>query len=343
LLTADLGSASLVLNASGNKVAESRHYPYGVERWSSGTLPTDYRFTGQRFEAGLGIYAMGARWYDPYINRWLSADTLVPDPASPQGFNRYSYTRNNPLNFVDPTGHKEEGECGPNGEDCIDVSALWDQFWLQYVGDPEAAEQAFLLFLADPQYFISLYTNPAAWAASQEVADLDVFLQYSSLHTTAASFMASLFDSDTAGSIQAAHMLYGMGDEAGADDLLTAAGFGVLGIAGAVYRGGSYNSIRAPGLQAHHLWAANESPLSCGEGPAIQMDPFDHMQTASWGRGAADVWRQQQGALMRAGQMRDALTAAIKDIRGQFGSKYNSAIQEAIRYARGAGWIDKRR
>ena len=25
--------------------------PYGEERWSSGTLPTDYRFTGQRLEA----------------------------------------------------------------------------------------------------------------------------------------------------------------------------------------------------------------------------------------------------------------------------------------------------
>jgi RHS repeat-associated protein len=105
LLTADLGSASLVLNASGNKVAESRHYPYGVERWSSGTLPTDYRFTGQRFEAGLGIYAMGARWYDPYINRFLSPDTIIPDPANPQSFNRYMYCLGNPLAFVDPTGH----------------------------------------------------------------------------------------------------------------------------------------------------------------------------------------------------------------------------------------------
>jgi hypothetical protein len=48
----------------GGKVAESRHYPYGAERWPlDGAFPTDYRFTGQRFEAGLGIYAMGARWY----------------------------------------------------------------------------------------------------------------------------------------------------------------------------------------------------------------------------------------------------------------------------------------
>jgi RHS repeat-associated protein len=103
-----LGTTSVVLDASGNKVAESRHYPYGVERWSSGTLPTDYRFTGQRFEAGLGIYAMGVRWYDPYIDRFLSPDTIIPQPENPQSLNRYSYGYNNPLRYIDLTGHMDE-------------------------------------------------------------------------------------------------------------------------------------------------------------------------------------------------------------------------------------------
>jgi RHS repeat-associated protein len=89
-------------------VAESRHYPYGVERWSSGALPTDYRFTGQRFEAGLGIYVMGVRWYDPYINRFLSPDSIIPQPANPQSLNRFSYALGNPLRYRDPTGHWEE-------------------------------------------------------------------------------------------------------------------------------------------------------------------------------------------------------------------------------------------
>jgi hypothetical protein len=48
---------------------------------------------------------MGARWYDPYLSRWVSADTVVPDPANPQGLNRYSYVNNRSLNFVDPSGH----------------------------------------------------------------------------------------------------------------------------------------------------------------------------------------------------------------------------------------------
>jgi RHS repeat-associated protein len=104
-----LGTTSLVLDAEGVKVAESRHFPYGGERWrwpEDGNFPTDYRFTGQRWEQPLGIYAMGARWYDPALGRWLSADTLVPEPGNPQAFNRYSYVLGNPLGYVDPSGNR---------------------------------------------------------------------------------------------------------------------------------------------------------------------------------------------------------------------------------------------
>jgi hypothetical protein len=42
----------------------------------------------------------------PYINRFLSADTIVPSYANPQSLNRYSYVLNNPLRYTDPTGHR---------------------------------------------------------------------------------------------------------------------------------------------------------------------------------------------------------------------------------------------
>jgi len=64
---------------------------------------------------------MGAREYDPSLGRWLSADTIVPDLADPQSLNRYSYVSNNPLRYVDPSGH--EGEEPPPGVPPEDVCA----------------------------------------------------------------------------------------------------------------------------------------------------------------------------------------------------------------------------
>jgi hypothetical protein len=39
------------------------------------------------------------------LGRFLSADTIVPEPDRPQGLNRYAYTYNNPVKYTDPTGH----------------------------------------------------------------------------------------------------------------------------------------------------------------------------------------------------------------------------------------------
>jgi hypothetical protein len=47
----------------------------------------------------------GARFYSPALGRFISADSIVPQPGNPQNLNRFAYTVNNPLTHVDPTGH----------------------------------------------------------------------------------------------------------------------------------------------------------------------------------------------------------------------------------------------
>jgi hypothetical protein len=59
-----------------------------------------------------------ARFYDPYINRFIQPDTLVPNPTNPQSWNRYSYVNNSPINYSDPTGHRVDEGCG-SGEQCV--------------------------------------------------------------------------------------------------------------------------------------------------------------------------------------------------------------------------------
>jgi RHS repeat-associated protein len=123
MLKDHLGSASVLTDASGTAVlgADTRYYPFGEARFSTTPMLTDKLFTGQREITGLGIYHYGARFYSPYIHRFLSADTIVPGYANPQSLNRYSYVLNNPLRYTDPLGHRPDDGCR-TGEGC-NVSA----------------------------------------------------------------------------------------------------------------------------------------------------------------------------------------------------------------------------
>jgi RHS repeat-associated protein len=66
-------------------------YPFGAQ-------------AGQRAEA-FGLLDYNARYYSPLLQRFISADSLVPNPGAPQALNRYAYAGNNPLRYRDPSGH----------------------------------------------------------------------------------------------------------------------------------------------------------------------------------------------------------------------------------------------
>jgi RHS repeat-associated protein len=104
LLSDHLGSTAVTLSGT-TEAGEVRYRAFGATRFTSGTTPTSYRFTGQREEAALGLYFYNARWYDPVLGHFLSPDTLVPDPGNALDYHRYAYVRFNPLKYTDPTGH----------------------------------------------------------------------------------------------------------------------------------------------------------------------------------------------------------------------------------------------
>jgi RHS repeat-associated protein len=68
------------------------------------------KFTGKERDAETGLDYFGARYMSSVQGRWMSADPLLSTlrPENPQTFNRYGYTLNNPLRYVDRTGAYEE-------------------------------------------------------------------------------------------------------------------------------------------------------------------------------------------------------------------------------------------
>ncbi|MEE8573881.1 MAG: RHS repeat-associated core domain-containing protein, partial [Thermodesulfobacteriota bacterium] len=100
-----LGSTSVVTGSDGSMKETAEYYPFGELRARSGSFESDYKFTDQELDLETGLYYYGARYYDPVLARFISADTIVPEPLNPQALNRYSYVLNNPLIYIDPTGH----------------------------------------------------------------------------------------------------------------------------------------------------------------------------------------------------------------------------------------------
>jgi RHS repeat-associated protein len=117
-----LGSVRVVTDSQGKSISEHEYYPYGVTKtrtyqeqinWGDPHLDS-MRFAGH-WRDFLGLLNventeyldyMHARYYDPNLGRFLSADPKHRYEASdtPQLFNRYSYGLNNPLRLVDPDG-----------------------------------------------------------------------------------------------------------------------------------------------------------------------------------------------------------------------------------------------
>jgi len=109
--TDHLGSSNITTDRSGNVIQHYEYKAFGAERYVQNNAAghpeynLTHRFTGQVLDEDTGLYFYNARYYDPELGRFTQADTLVPNADDPQTLNRYAYCGNNPVKYVDPTGH----------------------------------------------------------------------------------------------------------------------------------------------------------------------------------------------------------------------------------------------
>jgi RHS repeat-associated protein len=106
-----------VLTRDDGSVKERRSYdPFGQRRnpiWGqpppmSSSSATTLGFTGHESDDELGLVNMKGRIYDPKAGRFLTTDPIVSAPLLGQSWNPYSYVRNNPLSYVDPSGFEPD-------------------------------------------------------------------------------------------------------------------------------------------------------------------------------------------------------------------------------------------
>ena len=152
LLGDHLGSMAITTDSLGANPAEIRYMPWGTTRYTSGTPPTTYRFTGQRLESSLGLYFYNTRWYDPAAGRFIQADTIIPSGV--QGLDRYAYVNNNPIIYVDPSGHEtvlcdEECENEDDRKGILSLDEMAALYGIIFTGDWSLVNKADVLVAVD--------------------------------------------------------------------------------------------------------------------------------------------------------------------------------------------------
>jgi RHS repeat-associated protein len=68
-------------------------------------VSTLFRFTGEQHDTETGFTYLRARYANPSLGRFVSADTVQPNAPGTQGYNPYAYVAGNPTTWVDPSGH----------------------------------------------------------------------------------------------------------------------------------------------------------------------------------------------------------------------------------------------
>jgi RHS repeat-associated protein len=119
-----LGSAVLELDPTAAILTYEEYYPYGSTSFQSGSSAAEvslkrYRYTGRERDQETGLYYHGARYYAPWLGRWISCDPL----GLADGPDLYVYGKDNPIRLADPTGTQAADTApGPVVSSGLDIS-----------------------------------------------------------------------------------------------------------------------------------------------------------------------------------------------------------------------------
>ena len=97
----EMGSITDITDTNGTVLNHYAYDAFGNRTVEEETVENRFGFAGEMLDAVTGQYYLRARFYNPVIARFLSEDTYYGD-----GLNLYAYCHNNPVRYVDPSGHE---------------------------------------------------------------------------------------------------------------------------------------------------------------------------------------------------------------------------------------------
>ena len=100
------GSTTSVVGKDGTSQVAYDYDDFGVTTSiGNGTFFNEICYTGGIYDVSTGLYYLNARYYDPNDGRFISQDTYRGNSIDPSTLHLYVYCQNNPINYIDPSGH----------------------------------------------------------------------------------------------------------------------------------------------------------------------------------------------------------------------------------------------
>ena len=112
------GDVVNLTNSDGEVVKSYAYDAFGVEKNIDENDTNAFRYCGEYYDIETSTIYLRARYYNPSTGRFISRDSFAGRRSDPLSLNLYTYCKNNPIRFIDPSGH-------------ITVNSQWD--WAYYV------------------------------------------------------------------------------------------------------------------------------------------------------------------------------------------------------------------
>ena len=99
------GDVTALLNTAGELTKSYVYDAFGVEQNIDDSDSNAFRYCGEYYDAETGTVYLRARYYNPVTGRFISRDSYTGEHSDPLSLNLYTYCANNPIVYVDPSGH----------------------------------------------------------------------------------------------------------------------------------------------------------------------------------------------------------------------------------------------
>jgi|GEM_PF-835263 len=104
------GDVVQMVDKDGKIVNNYKYDEWGNTLVANEGVKNPFKYSGEIYDDETGLYYLRARYYDPEVGRFISEDSYEGTIANPLSLNLYTYCYNDPISYIDPSGHMGIGQ-----------------------------------------------------------------------------------------------------------------------------------------------------------------------------------------------------------------------------------------